>query len=121
MTASDWITYLQLHPHPEGGHFRETYRSTEVIPQSGLPNRFSGGRSFSTAIYFLLQETEFSALHRIKADEIWHFYAGTPLVVTVIDPAGTLSQIHLGPHPLQGQTFQACVPAGCWFGASLLD
>jgi predicted cupin superfamily sugar epimerase len=121
MTASDWIAHLGLSPHPEGGCFRETYRSPEQIPHAGLPPRFPGARAFSTAITFLLQNDDFSALHRIKADEVWHFYAGSTLRITVIDPAGALSHILLGADPSAGATPQAVVPAGCWFGASLID
>jgi predicted cupin superfamily sugar epimerase len=76
-----------------------------------------GNRVFSTAIYFLLESHHVSALHRIQADEVWHFYAGGPLDVFVIDPAGKLSVIHLGPDLANGQVFQTVVPAGCWFGS----
>src|SRR5262249_48643619 len=81
--AQDWIEALQLQPHPEGGFFRETYRSPETIAREHLPPRFSGDRSFATAIYFLLRGTDFSALHTIKQDEVWHFYEGGSLTVYV--------------------------------------
>lgn len=84
---------------------------------SALPDRFAGDRVFGTAIYFLLESHNVSALHRIQADEVWHFYAGGPLDVFVINPGGELSVIHLGPDLVNGQTFQAVVPAGCWFGS----
>jgi hypothetical protein len=119
--ASFWIDRLGLQPHPEGGYFAETYRSAETVAQAALPNRFSGERALSTAIYFLLEGTQTSALHRIQADELWHFYAGTPLHVAVIDPTGHLTTIRLGPNAAAGETFQAVVPAGCWFGSSRLD
>lgn len=106
-----------MQPHPEGGYFAETYRSAETIPHSALPERFSGARSFGTAIYFLLESHNISALHRIDADEIWHFYAGDSLVVYVIAPDGRLDQIRLGNNADQGDVFQAVVPAGCWFGS----
>ena len=95
-TAQDWIDALELRPHPEGGHFRETYRSHETIAQAHLPPRFTGDRALATAIYFLLQGDDFSALHRIRQDEVWHFYAGGPLVISVIAPDGELTAIQLG-------------------------
>ena len=98
--AAYWVEKYQMQAHPEGGYFAETYRSAEQIPQVVLPERFSGARSFSTAIYFLLEGHHFSALHRIEADELWHFYAGQPLEVFVIDPdSGVLKIIRLGNNP----------------------
>ncbi|GAB3500614.1 hypothetical protein GCM10027341_26190 [Spirosoma knui] len=117
MTATQYVQALGMQPHPEGGYFAETYRSSEVIAQDALPGRFTGSRSFGTAIYFLLESHHVSTLHRIQADEIWHFYAGSPLHVYVIDLEGELSVIKLGPDLAQGEVFQAVVPAGCWFGA----
>jgi hypothetical protein len=117
MTAAHYIHSLSLQPHPEGGYFAETYRSAETIAQSGLPPRFDGDRSFGTAIYFLLESHHISALHRIQADEIWHFYAGDPLEVFVIQPSGALTTIRLGNNIAGGEVFQAVVPAGCWFGS----
>ncbi|QJW91787.1 cupin domain-containing protein [Spirosoma taeanense] len=117
MTAQDFIQSLHLQPHPEGGYFAETYRSAGTIPQEALPDRFSGARTFGTAIYFLLERHHISALHRIQADEIWHFYAGGPLNVFVINPDATLTVIRLGSNPGNEEVFQAVVPAGCWFGS----
>jgi uncharacterized protein len=118
-SATFWITHLGLAPHPEGGHFRETYRAAECIDGAHLPARYGGARAHSTAIYFLLQAGEVSALHRIKSDEIWHFYAGGPLVISLIDAGGERQDIALGPDPDDGQLPQAVVPAGAWFGAAL--
>ena len=115
--AQYWIEQYQLQPHPEGGWFVETYRSAERIPASALPDRFVGTRVFGTAIYFLLEGHHFSALHRIQSDEIWHFYAGNPLNIIVLDETGTLQTIRLGPNAAAGEVFQAVVPAGRWFGA----
>ncbi len=117
MTAQHYIQSLNLQPHPEGGYFAETYRSAESIPQNALPGRFGGVRAFGTAIYFLLESHHFSALHRIQADEIWHFYAGGPLEVFVINADATLTVIRLGNDPAKGEVFQAVVRAGCWFGS----
>ncbi len=120
-TAKDWIEKLQLEPHPEGGHFRQTYKSEVVIPQDALPAGFSGTRVASTAIYFLLEGLNFSTFHRLKSDELWHFYAGQPLWVHVIDPAGNYSRIALGGDPEGGQVLQAVVRAGNWFASHVAD
>ena len=113
------IDGLALEPHPEGGWYRETYRAAESIAATALPARFSGARSISTAIYFLLAKGEISALHRIKSDELWHFYSGTTLTVHLFFPTGEYRQIRLGADIAGGETFQATVPAGCWFGAEV--
>ena len=107
-----------MQPHPEGGFFAETYRSAEIIPLDALPARFGGARAFSTAIYFLLESHNRSALHRIQSDEVWHFYEGGPLEVFVIEPdSGVLTVIRLGNRPDRSEVFQAVVRAGCWFGS----
>jgi hypothetical protein len=90
-----WIEKLGLERHPEGGYFRQTYRADIEITQEALPARFSGARRASTAIYFLLQAGDFSALHRLRSDEVWHFYAGSTLIVHVIEPAGDYSRMCL--------------------------
>jgi predicted cupin superfamily sugar epimerase len=118
-TADYWIAKLSLVKHPEGGHFREVYRSSESTPHEALPPRFSGSRAFSTSIYFLLQSHEVSRFHRIKSDEVWHFYAGSSLMLHVIDGEGAYSQIELGSDLERGESLQAVVPAGCWFGATV--
>ncbi|HEV7351241.1 cupin domain-containing protein [Telluribacter sp.] len=116
--ASYWVEKYNMQAHPEGGYFAETYRSAETIPHAALPGRFGGGRSFSTGIYFLLENHHFSALHRIQSDELWHFYTGDPLEVFVIYPEdGRLETIRLGAEPERGEVFQAMVPAGTWFGS----
>lgn len=118
-TADDWIEKLQLAAHPEGGYFRETYRAAELITTNGLPERFSGERSFSTAIYFLLKSGQQSLFHRIKSDEMWHFYSGSPLTIHMISPNGEYSSLSLGSGFDAGQQFQQLVPAGVWFGATV--
>lgn len=116
-TAAGLIASLGLARHPEGGWYRETYRAAGTIPGALLPERCAGERSFSTAIYFLLERGEVSALHRIRSDELRHFHTGAPLTVHVITPAGEYYTLKLGSDPAAGETFQAVVPAGCWFGA----
>lgn len=113
------ITSLNLQPHPEGGWYRETYRATETTPSTGLPDRFNGQRCHATEIYFLLNSDNFSALHRLKSDEQWHFYSGSPLTVHVIQPDGRYTSIKLGSELTKGETFQGMVPHGCWFGATV--
>jgi predicted cupin superfamily sugar epimerase len=117
VSAGYWIRHLNLQPHPEGGFFRETYRAPLAIPQSALPPTFQGSRSASTAIYFLLAGDDFSALHRLAADEVWHFYAGDTLLVHSIDQNGNHSVVKLGQNPEAGEQFQCVVPAGDWFGS----
>jgi predicted cupin superfamily sugar epimerase len=119
--AHSWIERLQLRPHPEGGYYRQTYRSNESIASQHLPSRFGGDRAFSTAIYFLLEGEDFSALHTIKQDEVWHFYAGSSLTVHVFDPDGTHRAIRLGTDWGKGEEPQAVVRAGRLFGAILND
>ena len=116
-----WIEKLQLVRHPEGGYFRQTYRSEVVIARDALPAGFSGARAVSTAIYFLLEGENFSAFHRLRSDEVWHFYVGEPLVVHVIDAEGKYSRILLGDDPEAGQVLQAVVRAGCWFASHVTD
>jgi hypothetical protein len=112
------IDHLQLSPHPEGGYFRETYRAPESIAHSALPLRFQGERQFSTAIYFLLPNPGQSYLHRIAADEVWHFYLGGPLTIVQMHPDHGLQEIQLGQNLLAGEVLQWVVPAGWWFGAT---
>jgi predicted cupin superfamily sugar epimerase len=119
--AAYWIDRLALTPHPEGGYFRETYRAAESVPPDALPARYGGARALSTAIYFLLPAGECSALHRIRSDELWHYYAGDPLTLVTIDDAGLLTTHVLGPEVERGERFQVLAPAGVWFGAEVPD
>jgi predicted cupin superfamily sugar epimerase len=119
--ARAWIERLQLRRHPEGGYFRETYRADEGIARAHLPERFTGDRAFATAIYFLLEGDDFSALHTIKQDEVWHFYDGSPLTVHVIEPDGSHSALRLGRNFSAGEQPQGVVKAGRLFGAILDD
>jgi predicted cupin superfamily sugar epimerase len=113
--AEYWIKRLDLRAHPEGGYFIESYRSGELISQSALPDRYSGPRSFSTSIYFLLQEGVFSAFHRIKSDEGWYFHTGDPLEIFIIFPDGTLQRTVLGMD--KDASLQFSVPHGTWFAS----
>ena len=117
--VNDLIKTLGLLRHPEGGWYRETYRSSELIPYAILNKKFDDSRSYCTAIYFLLEHGEISALHRIKSDEIWHFYSGASLTVHVITPQGEYYPLHMGSNITAGEVFQCVVPAECWFGAEV--
>ena len=111
------IEQYGLRPHPEGGFFAETYRSPGLIAEAALPAGFAGERNFSTAIVYLLRENEFSALHRLRQDEVWHFYAGGDLRLVMVSPDGRFSETRLGRNGTAGAVAQAVVPAGFWFGA----
>ena len=117
MTAKEIIQHLQLNPHPEGGYYKEVYRSKGTIAADCLPSDFGGARHYSTSIYYLLQQGDYSSFHRIKSDEIWHFYAGGNLLLHLIDKEGGYQCITLGSELAQGTRLQVVVPAGVWFAA----
>jgi predicted cupin superfamily sugar epimerase len=116
-TATDYIEKLQLQPHPEGGYYRQTYASDEQLKAAALPPRFGGDRFISTAIYFLLEGKDYSAFHRIKSDELWHFYSGGGLHIYVIHPDGKGEVMLLGNDLANGYHFQQVVKARCWFAS----
>jgi predicted cupin superfamily sugar epimerase len=118
--AQQWIDQLKLLPHPEGGFYRETYRSTEQISSTALPPRFNGSRNFSTSIYFLLRSQDRSLFHRIRSDELWHFHAGSSLSIYILNEKELIVQ-RLGNDLAVGQQLQVVVPAQSWFGASVDD
>ncbi len=112
LTAQEIVARLGLQPHPEGGHFRETFRD---------PRRLEDGRAVSTAIYFLLAAGERSHWHRVDAVEIWHWHAGAPLELSIaMEGAGPVETLRLGPHLLDGDEPQRIVPAGAWQAARSL-
>jgi predicted cupin superfamily sugar epimerase len=108
LTAADIITRLELRPHPEGGHYRETFRDSRTD---------ANGRALSTAIYFLLARGERSHWHRIDAVEIWHYYAGDALTLRIAHDGGVQHTIRLGPDIAADQRPQAIVPALAWQAA----
>jgi len=110
LTAEEMIAQLKLEPHPEGGWFRETFRD-----EPGHQ-----GRPHSTAILFLLKAGEVSHWHRVDAVELWHWYAGAPLLLEVADSGGARQESTLGPDILGGQHPQGLVPAGAWQSARSL-
>jgi hypothetical protein len=105
------VDALRLSPHPEGGFYRETFRSPDTVETP------RGRRSASTAIYFLLPAGSFSALHRVAADEVWHHYAGDPLELVTFDDGGGKTVVLLGPELTAGQQPQCAVRAGRWQAA----
>ncbi len=120
-TPQKIITKFNLSEHPEGGYFKETYRSNGIIENNNLPSYFEGNRNYSTCIYFLLTSEKFSAFHKINQDEIWHFYAGTALKLHMISPKGNYSHIIIGNNLLQNETPQFVVPAHHWFAAEVIN
>ena len=112
------IKKLSLVSHPEGGYFAEVYRSKGLVP--GNDEHFPTGRAFGTSIYFLLSGDDTSKFHRIKSDETWHFYEGSPIEIHMIFEDGTYQKKIVG--KLNGEiAYQFTVPAGCWFGASVSE
>lgn len=113
------IEALGLIEHPEGGFYKETYRSGNSFSNGVDDSEFPTGRSFSTSIYFLLKSDQTSAFHRIKSDELWHFHLGSPLTIHIIHPDSLYEALYLGPDLHTDQQFQHVVPAGSWFGVSI--
>jgi len=120
ITADQLIALLDLKPHPEGGYYIETYRSSETISEEALPSRYKGRRCFGTAIYYLLTAQTFSAMHRLRSDEIFHFYSGDPVEMLQLWPDGSGRVAILGSDVLNGMQPQVVVDRGVWQGARLL-
>ncbi|MDT8861620.1 cupin domain-containing protein [Alkalihalobacillus sp. MEB130] len=111
--ADDWITYLELEAHPEGGYFKRSFRSTEKVPGKD--------RVLYTSIYFLLRSGEVSHLHRLKSDELWYFHAGSSLTVHIIHENGEYEEARLGLNLEKGEVPQVVVPKNAIFGSSLSE
>jgi predicted cupin superfamily sugar epimerase len=112
LSAAEVIRLLDLKPHPEGGHYRQTFRD---------PHAVDGARAASTAIYFLLARGERSHWHRVDAAEVWHYHAGAPLELAIaLDAQGPLERVRLGPDLIAGERPQAVVPAHAWQAAGSL-
>lgn len=116
-SAAEWVKRLELSPHPEGGYYREIYRSNTVIPGEALPACFGAARACCTSIYYLLERGDFSAFHRMRQDEIWHAYDGGPVRIHLLQADGDYASVQLGRSPDAEQVLQAVVPGGCWFAA----
>ncbi|HEV8284346.1 MAG TPA: cupin domain-containing protein [Chitinophagaceae bacterium] len=117
MTADQIIQLLDLRPHPEGGFYKQVYQSEGFIEKNCLPAAFQGRRRFSTSIYYLLQKDDFSAFHRIKSDEIWHYHFGGNLIIHLLTPKANYQYKILGSDIFEGAAFQIVIPAGVWFAA----
>lgn len=115
MTANDIIQMLDLKPHPEGGFYRETYRSSDPLPGA------SPSRSISTAIYYLLVPGSCSKIHRLKQDELFHFYLGDPVTWVLLEEGKKPRKVVLGNGLEKGEAVQMAVPAGTWFGGYLKE
>jgi hypothetical protein len=116
----EMIKSLDLKPLDiEGGFFRETYRSKDTIPKAVLPAFYHTDRCFGTAIYYLLTPDNFSALHKVNSDEIFHFYLGDPVQMLLLYPDGKGREVTLGQDIQNGQLVQLVVLRGVWQGASL--
>ena len=120
-TAKYWIEKLGLKKHTEGGWFKEIYRSEEIATKDSLPNGFSGDRNFSTSIYFLLEKDDISVLHRIKSDEIWHYYDGGSAIEIISLQGRRLLKQSLGRDNEKGEHLQIVVPKNTWFAARLIN
>ncbi|MBL1210745.1 cupin domain-containing protein [Geminocystis sp. GBBB08] len=119
MNAEYWIKKLNLQKHPEGGYYRETYRSQDMINQDKSLIRYDNSRNACTAIYYLLLGEEFSAFHKLKSDEIFHFYQGSSLIVHLIDNQGEYSQFKLGNNPDNDEVLQLVIPHSYWFASNV--
>jgi predicted cupin superfamily sugar epimerase len=113
MTAQDIIRHLHLAPHPEGGYYRETYRSAQTLETAEAQPR-----NVSTAIYYLLENEDKSHFHRIKSDELWFFHQGQALEIILLTD-GQPTRIVLGSNFANGELPQAVIPANTWFAAHL--
>ena len=120
-TAEYWIERLSLEKHPEGGYYKETYRSDLSLEASLMEEGLEGERAVSTSIYFLLPSGERSVFHRIKSDELWHFYAGSSLSIHMIAEDGEYFVSSLGLDLDAGEEPQRMVKANTWFGAMVDD
>ncbi|WP_370476766.1 cupin domain-containing protein [Tamlana flava] len=112
---------LNMQHHPEGGYFKETYRSSGEITPENLGSDFTENRNFSTCIYFLLTSDTFSAFHKIKQDEIWHFYKGSSIKLHIISSEGAYSSVIIGNNLEKNEIPQFVVKAKDWFAAEVTN
>lgn len=120
LNADEVIELLRLEPLPvEGGYYRETYRANETLDAATLPERYGGPRATGGAIYYLLHSDNFSALHRLLTDEIYHFYLGQPVEMLLLFPDGHDEVVRLGTDLAAGERVQLVAPRGVWQGSRL--
>ncbi len=118
--AEYWIKKLNLITHPEGGYYKEVFKSPEQLVKSGLPKRYKSERSFLTSIYYLLKNEHISKFHRLKSEEIWYYHAGNPVKLHVIRANGEYSEYLLGKNLEKNQTLQVIIPKLSWFAAEVI-
>jgi predicted cupin superfamily sugar epimerase len=116
LTAEEIISVLNLKPHTEGGYYRQTYLSKLIIPLAQQHEK----RPSSSSVYYLLRSNEFSAFHRLKSDEMWHYYLGSPLTLHTLHPASEHKTQILGPDLFKSQQPQILIPANTWFAAKVI-
>jgi hypothetical protein len=114
------IKLLGLTPHPEGGYFKEVYRSGEILPHSSIPIRYQTDRNISTSIYFMLCQNQISHFHRLQSDEVWHFYKGSSIILHCLDERG-YSKMVIGNNIVAGEKPQYIIRNGTWFAAEVED
>jgi len=121
-SAEQIIKHFNLQSLPaEGGYYRETYRCDEKISKPALPDRYGNPRCFSTSILFLLKKGIFSAIHKLKSDEVYHFYMGSPVKLLLLFPDGQAQTITLGNDITKNHSPQVVIPKGTWQGCCLED
>lgn len=120
-TAEYFIKKLGLEKHPEGGFYKRIYQSDEVISKDKLPERYNSDRFYSTSIYYLLNGNDVSKFHRLKSDEIWHYYFGSPAIIHIIDDLGNYSLKKLGPNLEKSENFQVIIPKNSCFAAEVVE
>jgi predicted cupin superfamily sugar epimerase len=118
-TAEFWINKLNLKPHPEGGYFSEIYKSDICVDKNDLPDEFNDCRSLVTSIYYLLSGNDISRFHRLKSDEIWHYYDGSALLLHIIDEKGNLTKQILGNDKDDNPVI--IIKKNQWFAAEIKD
>lgn len=120
LTAEKIRELLKMQPLPtEGGYFAETYRSELILPADALRGLYPGERTIATAIYYMLTPDSFSAMHKLRGDELYHFYLGDPIEMLLLKPDRTGAAILLGPDIAAGMRLQHLVPGGTWQGSRL--
>lgn len=120
-TAEYFIKQLNLEKHPEGGFYKRIYQSEEVISKDKLPDRYNSDRFYSTSIYYLLNGNDVSKFHRLKSDEIWHYYFGSSAIIHIIDNLGNYSLKKLGLNLEENENFQVAIPKNSYFAAEVIE
>lgn len=119
--ATDYIDKLGLEPHPEGGYYKSTFQSAELISDQELKVNIDGKRHLYTSIYFLLTSKDISHFHRLISDEVWYYHAGSSLTIHMIKENGDYEEIKLGLNVEKGEVPQAVVPKNTIFGSSVME